>query len=39
MATGAKVTPEDPSVAVKEMSKLHPSKPPEDKDKEKQEQK
>jgi len=27
MATGIKVTPEDPGVGAKEMSKLHPSKP------------
>jgi hypothetical protein len=45
MATGIKVTAEDPSVGAKEMSKLHLSKPPEaedqakDKDKEKQETK
>jgi hypothetical protein len=39
MASGIKVTPEDPSVGAKEMSKLHLSKPPEDKDKEKPEQK
>jgi hypothetical protein len=32
MATGIKVTPEDPSVGAKEMSKLHLSKPPDDKD-------
>jgi hypothetical protein len=32
MATGIKVTPVDPSVGAKEMSKLHLSKPPEDKD-------
>ena len=31
MATMIKVTPEDPSVGAKEMSKLHLSKPPEDK--------
>jgi hypothetical protein len=30
MGTGIKVTPEDPSVGAKEMSKLHLSKPPED---------
>jgi hypothetical protein len=36
MATDIKVTPEDPSVAVKEMKKLHPSKPPEDADKQEQ---
>jgi hypothetical protein len=30
MATGIKVTPVDPSVGGKEMSKLHLSKPPED---------
>jgi hypothetical protein len=29
MATGIKVTPEDPSVGAKEMSKLHLSKPPD----------
>jgi hypothetical protein len=40
MATGIKVTPEDPAVGAKEMSKLHLSKPPEDdKDKDKQESK
>jgi hypothetical protein len=32
MATMIKVTPEDPSVGAKEMSKLHLSKPPDDKD-------
>jgi hypothetical protein len=32
MATGIKVTPQDPSVGAKEMSKLHPSKAPEKKD-------
>ena len=32
MATGIKVTPEDPSVGAKEMAKLHLSKPPDDKD-------
>ena len=32
MATGIKVTPEDPSVGAKEMSKLHLSKPVDDKD-------
>lgn len=32
MATGIKVTMQDPSVAIKEMSKLHPSKPPQEKD-------
>src|ERR1039458_3627285 len=31
MATMIKVTPEDPGVGAKEMSKLHLSKPPEDK--------
>lgn len=30
MATGIKVTPEDPAVGAKEMSKLHLAKPPED---------
>ncbi len=30
MATGMKVTPVDPSVGAKEMSKLHLSKPPDD---------
>ena len=40
MATGIKVTPEDPTVGAKEMSKLHLAKSPEDdKDKEKQESK
>ncbi|HME59303.1 MAG TPA: DUF2846 domain-containing protein [Terracidiphilus sp.] len=33
MATGIKVTLEDPATGAKEMSKLHPSKPPEDKEK------
>jgi hypothetical protein len=33
MATGIKVTPVDPSVGAKEMSKLHLSKPPDDTDK------
>ena len=32
MATGIKVTPVDPSVGAKEMSKLHLSKPPDDTD-------
>ena len=32
MATGIKVTPQDPAVGAKEMSKLHLSKPPEEKD-------
>jgi hypothetical protein len=32
MATGIKVTPEDPSVGAKEMSKLHLSAPPDDKE-------
>jgi hypothetical protein len=32
MATMIKVTPEDPAVGAKEMSKLHLSKPPDDKD-------
>lgn len=32
MATGIKVTPEDPSVGAKEVSKLHLSKPPVDED-------
>jgi hypothetical protein len=39
MGTGIKVTPEDPSVGAKEMSKLHLSKPPDEKDSEKQETK
>jgi hypothetical protein len=39
MASGIKVTPEDPSVGAKEMSKLHLSKPPDEKDKEAQEHK
>ncbi len=39
MGTGIKVTPEDPSVGAKEMSKLHLSKPPEGQDKQQQEQK
>jgi hypothetical protein len=38
MATNVKVTPEDPSVGAREMSKLHLSKPPEDKDKDKEKQ-
>ncbi len=32
MATMIKVTPVDPSVGAKEMSKLHPSAPPDDRD-------
>ncbi len=32
MATGIKVTPVDPDVGAKEMRKLHPSKPPDDTD-------
>lgn len=32
MATGIKVTAQDPEVGAKEMRKLHPSKPPEDAD-------
>jgi len=32
MGSGIKVTPEDPGVGAKEMSKLHLSKPPDDKD-------
>jgi hypothetical protein len=32
MATGIKVTPEDTSAGAKEMTKLHLSKPPDDKD-------
>jgi hypothetical protein len=32
MASGIKVTPEDPGVGAKEMSKLHLSKPPDEKD-------
>jgi hypothetical protein len=32
MATMIKVTPVDPSVGAKEMSKLHLSKPPDDKE-------
>jgi hypothetical protein len=39
MGTEIKVTPEDPSVGAKEMSKLHLSKPPDAKDKEAQEHK
>jgi hypothetical protein len=39
MATGIKVTPEDPSVGAKEMSKLHLSKPSDDKDEPKPETK
>jgi hypothetical protein len=36
MATGIKVTLENPSTGAKEKSKLHLSKPPEEKDKEKE---
>lgn len=36
MATGIKVTPQDSSVGAREMSKLHLSKPPDDKDAPKQ---
>jgi hypothetical protein len=39
MATGIKVTPEDPTVGAKEMSKLHPSKPVDDKEEAKPETK
>ncbi len=39
MATGIKVTPEDPYVAAKEIRKLHLSKPPDDKDEPKPETK
>ncbi len=39
MATGIKVTLQDPLVGAREMSKLHLSKPPEDKDQEKPEAK
>jgi hypothetical protein len=39
MATGIKVTPEDPKVGAKEMSKLHPSKPVDDKEEAKPETK
>ena len=39
MATMIKVTPVDPSVGAKEMSKLHLSKPPDDKDEAKPETK
>jgi hypothetical protein len=39
MGTDIKVTPEDPSVGAKEISKLHLSKPPDDKDKETKEPK
>jgi Protein of unknown function (DUF2846) len=39
MATMIKVTPVDPSVGAKEMSKLHLSKPPDDKDETKPETK
>ena len=39
MATGMKVTAVDPLVGAKEMSKLHPSKPPDDTGKAKEESK
>jgi hypothetical protein len=39
MATGIKVTPADPKVGAKEMSKLHPSKPVDDKEEAKPEAK
>ena len=39
MATGIKVTPEDPGVGAKEVAKLHLSKPPDDKDEAKPETK
>ena len=39
MATGVKVTPMEPSVGAKEMSKLHLSKPPDDKNEAKPENK
>lgn len=39
MGSGIKVTPEDPGVGAKEMSKLHLSKPPSDKDAAKEESK
>jgi hypothetical protein len=39
MATGIKVTPEDPKVGAKEMSKLHPSAPVDDKEEAKPETK
>jgi hypothetical protein len=39
MATGIKVTPEDPSVGAKELSKLHLAKPSDDKDEAKPEDK
>ena len=39
MATGIKVTPVDPAVGAKEMSKLHLSKPPDDTDAAKAEKK
>jgi len=39
MATGIKVTPVDPGVGAKEMSKLHLSQPPDDKDTPKPEKK
>jgi hypothetical protein len=35
MATGIKVTMQDPSVGAREMSKLHPTKPPEQTDEKK----
>jgi hypothetical protein len=37
MATGIKVTPQDPGVGAKEMSKLHPASPVEQPDKKKEE--
>jgi hypothetical protein len=39
MATGIKVTPEDPKVGAKEMSKLHLSTPVDDKEEAKPETK
>ncbi len=39
MATGIKITPEDPKAAAKEMSKLHPSAPVDDKEEAKPETK
>jgi hypothetical protein len=39
MATGIKVTPEDPGVGAKEMRKLHLSKPVDDKEEAKPETK
>jgi hypothetical protein len=39
MATGIKITPEDPEKGAKEIRKLHPSKPVDDKEEAKPETK